>query len=58
MGKNENTAKVRERRQFLSLLIRCDMGEAEKKSQIGWNKQKEQERDHIHWVKVHNWEVY
>lgn len=29
------------------------MGEAEKKGQIGWNKQKEQERDHIHWLKVH-----
>lgn len=35
------------------------MGEAEKKGQIGWNKQKEQERDYSHWVKVQkNWVVY
>lgn len=34
MGKKENTAKVRKRRQFLRHLIRCNIREAEKKVRL------------------------
>lgn len=51
--KKENTSKVRERRhKFWTFLIRCDLGEAEKKVKLD-EINKKQERDHSDWVKVH-----
>lgn len=51
MEKNKNPAKVAERR-HTSQVFNQMWYVRSKGIQIRWNKQKEQERDRIHWVKV------
>lgn len=53
MEKNKNPAKVAQRRHTSQVFNQMWYGRSKGgKGQIRWNKQKEQERDHIHWVKV------